>query len=61
MYQLRMMLLGGSPDPALVATDSCSVDVATKSKADLGRMVVDQRKRLQDGYKSNESKSATIK
>lgn len=56
-----MMLLGGSPEPALVTTDSCSVDLATKSKADLGHMVVDQRKRLQDGYKSNESKSATIR
>jgi hypothetical protein len=41
MFQLRMMLLGGTPEPTLINTNSCGVDLATKSKAELHHIAID--------------------
>ena len=61
IYQLRMMLLGTAPEPALTNFKSCAgVELEHKSKGDLSHMVVVATKRLADGYKSNQLKTETI-
>jgi len=61
IMELRMMLLGSSPEPALQSFSSCArVELDHKSKAELGHIVISNTKRLADSYISNKDKSATI-
>jgi len=51
VYQLRMMLLGSAPEPALQSFTQCgAIDMSHKSKAELSHMVISNTQRLENSY-----------